>query len=830
VTRARAALATGASAVAMAALLGPPPAWPLLFWISLTLSTGAAAMAGGAGSSAASTSASPLGVLAAGAAVLGWYVLQHAHPALDGLPPPPEMGRLLDLPPAMGAAVASAGLYVVATGAGATGRIVAVAGAALLVAAGLYPQTVAGSLTMPIFGGTSLLALLLTAGGALVIWLVRQRPVTVSHLRYAGTALLCIAPAWLILHGSFISGLATLGEELLLGACLVIAAPLLGGEGTVLVPVAAEWAAVGVLSVAYWLLKIHGLGYSASDEYIYFYAARTWADGLWPYKDFFFSHPPLHIAVPAVLFRVFGFHHLLAKLIAPSTLFAAGLVLWRASRHHFGRWAGVATLTLFWFGMEVLRSSTTFTGVELTTLFLSAGIVAALDRRSFVAGLWCGAAVCTGVYGLAGFLTFVVLALAAPLREKTDRIPYGRHDAVRMTLGFLAVFLVINGTFLAIGGSHFVDGVYRYHLLKPAKNVEQHSLSDDPLAVLYNLIVLLQGRDVRMSLYYHALHYTLAVTALVIVGLGVRPGPSISWNPRTWWPSKPGGRNPEGAVMLLSLSALGTLAELGSLRERYDFYFTLLFPTLSMLGGFATAELLRRWNASLTTDPTKKQKAASDRWLWPAISFSIICLPVPIAHWANATAFPEEITAQGSSKGAGELLRFEWTPSPVAPALGEIAHGLFWSDTRVRGEIQTSVLHFLRTKKRYFEMAPTIAEYVNAHTTPEDTLTGASDYAPLVALLAHRRLAGNEVDTNSKVFITGIVREADFWDSVCQDRPAYLIAASNSYFAPSELPGKRAGSIFRYETTFEDHGLKQFRAFPIELWRRAHEPPESICD
>jgi hypothetical protein len=99
-----------------------------------------------------------------------------------------------------------------------------------------------------------------------------------------------------------------------------------------------------------------------------------------------------------------------------------------------------------------------------------------------------------------------------------------------------------------------------------------------------------------------------------------------------------------------------------------------------------------------------------------------------------------------------------------------------------------------------------------------------------VALLAHRRLAGNEVDTNSKVFITGIVREADFWDSVCQDRPAYLIAASNSYFAPSELPGKRAGSIFRYETTFEDHGLKQFRAFPIELWRRAHEPPESICD
>ena len=116
------------------------------------------------------------------------------------------------------------------------------------------------------------------------------------------------------------------------------------------------------------------------------------------------------------------------------------------------------------------------------------------------------------------------------------------------------------------------------------------------------------------------------------------------------------------------------------------------------------------------------------------------------------------------------------------------------------------------------------------HTTPADTITGASDYAPLIALLADRRLSGNQIDTNAKVFATGILPEQVFWRKVCADQPAYIVATEMSFFAPRDLPNRQEGSAFARERTFEDRGLKQFRLFPIELWRRVREPPATICE
>src|SRR5581483_4413171 len=199
----------------------------------------------------------------------------------------------------------------------------------------------------------------------------------------------------------------------------------------------------------------------------------------------------------------FGFHLALAKLIAPAAVFAAGLILWRGARRHFGRGAGLITLGLFLFSVGALRAGSTFTGVELTTLFLSAGVIAALDRRALAAGIWFGLSASTGVYGLAGFATFVVLAAFAPPQKGASR--WRRHDALRMALGFAAAFVTINLLFWAAAGARYLDGVYRYHFLKPGKNAEQLPLSSGPHAPIYNLFVLLGGRDLRGHLALHAL-------------------------------------------------------------------------------------------------------------------------------------------------------------------------------------------------------------------------------------------------------------------------------------------------------------------------------------
>ena len=122
------------------------------------------------------------------------------------------------------------------------------------------------------------------------------------------------------------------------------------------------------------------------------------------------------------------------------------------------------------------------------------------------------------------------------------------------------------------------------------------------------------------------------------------------------------------------------------------------------------------------------------------MALAVAALWLPLNGWANETAFPEEITAKGSSKGAGEVLPFTWTPSPVLPELGEFAHALFWADSRTRGNLDGSVANYLRSKKRWFSTAPAIADYIRQNSTEQDTITGASDYAPLIALLADGHL------------------------------------------------------------------------------------------
>ncbi len=171
--------------------------------------------------------------------------------------------------------------------------------------------------------------------------------------------------------------------------------------------------------------------------------------------------------------------------------------------------------------------------------------------------------------------------------------------------------------------------------------------------------------------------------------------------PRQWW-----GQTGEGAAMLLGLSLAGTLVELGSLQERYSFYFTLLFPTVAMLGGWALAGIV-----GLCRDAQTNKGA-----IQVAVG-ALVCaaLWVPVDAWANATAYPEEIAK------AGEIVHFDWTPSPVLPALGEIAHALVWEDARTRGDSEPAIRHFLWTKKHTFATAPEIAAYIDAHTSPRDT-------------------------------------------------------------------------------------------------------------
>jgi hypothetical protein len=609
-----------------------------------------------------------------------------------------------------------------------------------------------------------------------------------------------------------------------------------------------EAIAVAGLVAVYLLLKVNGLRYSTTDEALYYYAGKAWSEGLTPYRDFFFSHPPLHIAAPALAYKLLGYHFLVGKWLSALAALGAGLAAWRIARRHLGIWQGVAALAFHLLACEVLQASTNLTGINLTACWLMWGLWAASSRRFLLAGLLLGAAASTGFYAIGGFLTVAVLALALPSDRPAGPLPERllHHPAVRITLGFLLVWGVLNLYFWKQGGDGFIDGVYEYHFAKKAKIEGYTALGDSPLAIPSNAVVWLLSRDFQVTFYYHAAQFWLALlaplTTLVILarrvlmtpvvrGKPVGPSPwALLWNPRRWWLEMDQG----GLPLWIWTVTLALVVEFAQFKERYDFYYALLIPGLAIcaaawLHGVAQ---LGRMALDRVRAGDLHGSDAKDRATWLAAAAVLVSmLWVPLNNVANTKAFPSEFTVKTDSKGAGERLVFAWEDAPGPAWLSGLTQGLFWAPARIRGNLETGVHHYLWNKKRWFSTADEIAAYIRDHSQPQDTITGASDYAPLLALLSGRRLAGNQVDTNSKVFNTGAVPLEKFWDAVCADHVKFLIAAPMSYFAPDTI-AKRGSVIDNFERVqvFHDKKLKQFgKSTDIELWQRKAEPPQPAC-
>jgi hypothetical protein len=209
----------------------------------------------------------------------------------------------------------------------------------------------------------------------------------------------------------------------------------------------------------YVALKLHAAGPSNTDENIYFYMAQRLAEGEWPYRDYFFAHPPLHVVFPGIIFSVFGFSLTLAKLLTALVGGVTAWVVWRIGTEHLGRWSGLVAFVAVLFAAEFLKATSHMTGVNLTTMWLVLGVWQALRGRGVWAGTFLGFAACTGFYAMAPICAILVLLLFKSLKLGT-----------RQVMAFVLVAGAVNLAGYALGGDRFLDGVYRYHGLKKAQN------------------------------------------------------------------------------------------------------------------------------------------------------------------------------------------------------------------------------------------------------------------------------------------------------------------------------------------------------------------------
>jgi len=411
--------------------------------------------------------------------------------------------------------------------------------------------------------------------------------------------------------------------------------------------------------------------------------------------------------------------------------------------------------------------------------------------------------------------------------------------------------------FAVLGGSGFVEGVFTYHLAKPMKGAGRVPIFGSPNpfsmigAFVRDFFVYLSSKGFGKSLYYHAPVYLASMMAVALIlgrsagawwrsgGKGDRANDgrvksrkaknrkakqglsrhSFSWySPLT--PTDLLSGTPEGLLKLTALISVLFLCEYAALNEFYDFY---AVPLMAFMAVPAAFFMLRVYSAA-------RDAATLKGLVLPIVLIGAFSLHGAWARHLNQVLWPRE----SSAANAGKVVEYDWRKPDVPAALAGLSRFLFFSDRRVKGEVTPYYRHYVWNKRLTFSEVYRIADYVRGHTKPEETITGASTIAPLVALVAGRRMAGDEADTNSKRFKAGVLTERDFFNEVCADKVRYIVSAPRSKFTRRFMEANSfIRANFKRDQQFMDMKLNHFRGYPITLYRRIDReglPGGMVCE
>jgi len=131
----------------------------------------------------------------------------------------------------------------------------------------------------------------------------------------------------------------------------------------------------------------------------------------------------------------------------------------------------------------------------------------------------------------------------------------------------------------------------------------------------------------------------------------------------------------------------------------------------------------------------------------------------------------------------GEVLRrYTWRDAPVPGWLNGLVRGFLWSDERVAGAWTPALTRYLWHESRHFIAPALLAERVRELTPEGGTLFGDSIAAPLVALLADRRITLDHADTNAMRYRSRITPPEVAIADLEREPPAAIVGNSRRGF------------------------------------------------
>lgn len=182
-----------------------------------------------------------------------------------------------------------------------------------------------------------------------------------------------------------------------------------------------------------------------SDSWLYVAMARQWLDGHWPYREFFFSHPPLHLLPYVAWHALWPDGAIFAGWVPALCALGTALGLGRAAAALGGPLAGWGAAWCWLTAASVLRTANAATGLHEGLLPLAFALAALARGRWLAAALWTAGCVATST--LVGALATVALlaGLWAGLRQEQLTRRQALQALVAAGAALAAVFAALYG-------------------------------------------------------------------------------------------------------------------------------------------------------------------------------------------------------------------------------------------------------------------------------------------------------------------------------------------------------------------------------------------------
>jgi hypothetical protein len=534
-------------------------------------------------------------------------------------------------------------------------------------------------------------------------------------------------------------------------------------------------AVVAAATLLFVILKLYAVNVVVGDEHLYFNMAVLVNKGLIPHRDFFYTHPPLHLYLAVLVFKLFGYSLALGKALTSGSLLIGGLLVFTIGRRTLGAAEGAVACAIFLLSFDPLRISSHFTGGNETFAFAMIGLWLAFLDRPLLAGVAFGLGALVAIYIAPG-----AGAVALMLWWRS------RRAALRFVGAALAVVLCGNLLMYALAGWDFVYQVYLTQFLKGKEgSLVAYTLYDRLGYIMYENRMLTAG----------------AVAGVVLLALDARSRLASVPARRHLWQDARG----EALLLFVAWFALYWTFYL-SIKLQHAYYFLFIMPIFAWLSAYAYVGIGRGLARAVrpTAVPTRADQRAARRRAAPAPRADRLTPLIPAAvalvlTLANVGVIEALYVPFALHRYGTGVSRYTWQPLRHLTFIDPWVRAAFWQPQYTAPHPPAfGITRYLQHESDQIVVADQIYAAVKQHSTPDETIFGEVGFVPIVSSETGRRIAANLVDTSSYRISYGLSRIEDWIAAIEADHVQLLVVRQG--MLPMRYPQFRDYAVKNFQT------------------------------